>query len=65
MDLIGNSSLDALGVVLEKEHSDCVRSLSMRVVPIVTFMNTTTKITYMNLGFLNSADTSFTCCSNV
>ncbi|RYR20601.1 hypothetical protein Ahy_B03g065785 [Arachis hypogaea] len=65
MDLTGNSPLDALGVVLEKEHPGRIRSLGMGAVPTVAFKNTTTRITHMNLGSSNDAGTLSTCGFNV
>ncbi|KAL4349653.1 hypothetical protein AHAS_Ahas10G0063500 [Arachis hypogaea] len=60
-----NSPLDALGVVLGKEHPGRVRGLGMGAVPTVAFKNNTTRISQMNLGSSNDASTSSTCGSNV
>nr|XP_025692155.1 uncharacterized protein LOC112794291 isoform X2 [Arachis hypogaea] len=60
-----NSPLDALGVVLGKEHPSRVRGLGMGAVPTVAFKNNTTRISQMNLGSSNDASTSSTCGSNV
>ncbi|XP_025635977.1 uncharacterized protein [Arachis hypogaea] len=60
-----NSPLDALGVVLGKEHPGRVRGLGMGVVPTVAFKNNTTRISQMNLGSSNDAGTSTTCGPNV
>ncbi|XLU53610.1 hypothetical protein S245_048258 [Arachis hypogaea] len=60
-----NSPLDALGVVLGKEHPGRVRGLGMGAVPTVAFKNNTTRISQMNLGSSNDASTSSTCGPNV
>nr|XP_029146564.1 uncharacterized protein LOC112727454 isoform X2 [Arachis hypogaea] len=60
-----NSPLDALGVVLGKEHPGRVRGLGMGAVPTVAFKNNTTRISQMNLGSSNDAGTSTTCGPNV
>nr|XP_025685484.1 uncharacterized protein LOC112786309 [Arachis hypogaea] len=60
-----NSPLDALGVVLGKEHPGRVRGLGMGAVPTVAFKNNTTRISQMNLGSSNDAGTSSTCSPNV
>ncbi|XP_072055917.1 uncharacterized protein [Arachis hypogaea] len=60
-----NSPLDALGVVLGKEHPGRVRGLGMGAIPTVAFKNNTTRISQMNLGSSNDASTSSTCGPNV
>ncbi|KAL4289270.1 hypothetical protein AHAS_Ahas19G0369400 [Arachis hypogaea] len=65
MESTVNSPLDALGVVLGKEHPGRVRGLGMEVVPTVAFKNNTTRISQMNLGSSNDAGTSSTCGPNV
>ncbi|XP_072087330.1 uncharacterized protein [Arachis hypogaea] len=60
-----NSPLDALGVVLGKEHPGRVRGLGMGAVPTIAFKNNTTRISQMNLGSSNDAGTSSTCGPNV
>ncbi|MED6197321.1 hypothetical protein PIB30_055558 [Stylosanthes scabra] len=59
------SPLDAVGVVLGKEHPGRVRGLSMGVVPTVAFKNNTTRMSQMNLGSLKDVGTSSTCDSSV
>ncbi|RYR48874.1 hypothetical protein Ahy_A07g034960 [Arachis hypogaea] len=60
-----NSPLDALGLVLGKEHPSRVRGLGMGTVPTVAFKNNTTRISQMNLGSLNDDGTSSTWGPNV
>ncbi|KAL4321659.1 hypothetical protein AHAS_Ahas14G0132600 [Arachis hypogaea] len=65
MESTVNSPLDALGVVLGKEHHGRVRGLGMGAVPTVALKNNTTRISRMNLGSLNDAGTSSTYGPNV
>ncbi|RYR09995.1 uncharacterized protein [Arachis hypogaea] len=65
VELTVNSPLDALGVVLGKEHPGRVRGLGVGAVPTVAFKNNTTRISQMNLGSSNDAGTSTTCGPNV
>ncbi|RYR41429.1 hypothetical protein Ahy_A08g037817 [Arachis hypogaea] len=60
-----NSPFNALGVVFGKKHPGRVRGLGMGVIPTVAFKNNTTRISQMNLGSSNDADTSSTCGPNV
>ncbi|XP_072083819.1 uncharacterized protein [Arachis hypogaea] len=65
MESTVNSPLDALGVVFGKEHPGRVRGLGMGAVPTIAFKNNTTRISQINLGSSNDADTSSTCGPNV
>ncbi|RYR53336.1 hypothetical protein Ahy_A06g028391 [Arachis hypogaea] len=65
VELTVNSPLDALGVVLGKEHPGLVRGLGMGVILTVAFKNNTIRISQMNLSSSNDAGTSSTCVPNV
>ncbi|RYR53131.1 hypothetical protein Ahy_A06g028092 [Arachis hypogaea] len=64
MESTVNSPLHALGVVLGKDHCGHVRGLGMGAIPTVIFKNNTRRISQMNLGSSNDADTSSTCGPN-